>query len=320
MLGFLRHLFIPHKSNNHRPKIIQNIGIFAIIIFFLIASMFTFILKTSMPEILGISYSISDQELLSFVNNARQERGLAPLAFSAELSDAARRKAADMLEKNYWAHFSPDGSSSPWGFIKAAGYGYVFAGENLAKGFTDSGSVVNAWMNSSSHRDNILSGKYRDVGFAVAEGRLNGEETVLVVELLGARDSQTVASVSNVASSVEAEKEKPVPTQLPSSPGENTGQAGQANTPVKIASLVSPTPAEKNSVSEIKTKPKIDTAVSSRAVSTVGLSFLAFSFLMDLVIVERKKIPRIVGHNLDHVLLILAFLLFLVLKGSGVVL
>ena len=66
--------------------------------------------------------------------------------------------------------------------------------------------------------------------------------------------------------------------------------------------------------------PAIDSKVTSRAVSTAGLSFLAFAFIMDLVIVERKKIPRIVGHNLDHIMLILAFLLFIILERGGSIL
>ena len=74
-----------------------------------------------------------------------------------------------MFSKNYWAHFAPDGSTSPWDFIHQSGYNYIFAGENLAKGFTDANSVVAAWMNSPSHRENILSNKYKDVD------RVNGK-------------------------------------------------------------------------------------------------------------------------------------------------
>jgi uncharacterized protein YkwD len=51
------------------------------------------------PEILGVSYSISESDLLSLVNAERQSRGLAPLSLRGELDDAARRKAADMFQK-----------------------------------------------------------------------------------------------------------------------------------------------------------------------------------------------------------------------------
>ena len=66
--------------------------------------------------------------------------------------------------------------------------------------------------------------------------------------------------------------------------------------------------------------PKIDSRTTSKAVSTVGLTFLAFAFIMDLVIVERRKIPRVVGHNLDHIMLILGFLLFAILQRNGSIL
>ena len=228
------------------------------------------------------------------VNNERTARGLAPLTLNPQLSDAARRKAADMLEKNYWSHFAPDGSTSPWGFIRAAGYSYVNAGENLARGFTDSSSTINAWMGSETHRDNILASKYNDVGFAIVPGTLTGEETVLIVEMFGSTTSQTLAVVSEVP---------------PTSPSAVVAKAEKE-----------PQEPESQALVQVKAKRMVDSRITSRAVSTVGLTFLAFAFVMDLVIVERKKIPRIVGHNLDHIMLIIGFLLLIVLQKGGHVL
>src|SRR3989338_523275 len=296
MFAFLKHLLIPHESNNHRAKILHNSSIFVILVLVLFSSLFVYFLKNTRPDILGISYSISETELFALINNMRQENGLAPLVLNDKLSDAARRKAADMFQKNYWSHFSPDGATSPWGFIRAAGYNYMYAGENLAKGFTDAGSIVNAWMNSSTHRENILSSRFKEVGFAISPGSLQNEETVLVVEMFGA-SPQSIASVPRIATaqeSIQAES-LALPTSTPQMP---------TSTPQKT---------------QIANNPKIDTGITSRAASTVGLSILAFSFLADLMIVERKKIPRIVGHNLDHVILILMFLLFLILKSGGVI-
>jgi len=309
MLDFLHHLFVPHAGNNHRSKLLHNSSLFIILVFFIIISLFTFFVKNVNPEILGISYSISDSELLTLVNRERIDRGLPTLTMNAELSDAARRKAADMLAKNYWAHFAPDGSTSPWGFIKESGYSYVFAGENLAKGFTDANSTVVAWMNSASHRDNILSDKYRDVGFAIVPGTINGEETVLVVEMFGSRTSQTLATTKTAAAAA-------TPTPAPISPQPITRVASLSDG----GDIPSPTPVITRVEQAVSSSPKIDSRVTSKAASTIGLSFLAFAFVMDLLIVERKKIPRVVGHNLDHLMLILLFLLFIVLRGSGVVL
>jgi len=312
MFQFLKHLFIPHEKNNHRAKIIHNSSLATILSLFLILNFAWYSISLVRPDILGVSYSISENELLVLVNNERAARGLAPFTLNPQLSDAARRKAADMIEKNYWAHFAPDGLTSPWGFIRAAGYNYIHAGENLARGFTDSDSTVRAWMASETHRENILAGKYNDVGFAIVPGTLTGEETVLIVEMFGATTSQTLASApqaleqetsppqsSIAAVIVEEEKIASAPTavSLRSQPG-SLALAGAG----------------------ARSAPKIDSRTTSKAVSTVGLTFLAFAFVMDLVIVERRKIPRIVGHNLDHIMLIIGFLLFIVLQKGGHVL
>lgn len=310
MLSFLHSLFIPHHHNNQRARLAQNSTIFFFLIFFIAALFLSNFLVKNKPDILGISYSISDNELLVLVNNERTQNNLVPLNLNPELSDAARRKADDMFSKNYWAHFAPDRSSSPWGFIRAAGYNYIYAGENLAKGFTDSGSVVSGWMGSSTHRENILSPKFSDVGFAVVEGRLNGEETVLVVEMLGAtgapvaraESQETFQSPQKVA--VVQEVNELMNTQ------EATTHEATSTSEVKFANL-------KN---EVIKKPLIDIGFASRATSGVSLSFIAFAFLMDLVIIERRKIPRFVGHNIDHIMIIGLFLLLVLLKVGGVIL
>jgi hypothetical protein len=309
MFKFLKHLFLPHEKNNHRAKIIHNSSLATIFSIFLILNFVWVFLSAVRPDILGLSYSISEQELLVLVNREREKIGLAPLTLDPQLSDAARRKAADMLEKNYWAHFAPDGSTSPWGFIRAAGYNYIHAGENLARGFTDSDSAVRAWMNSQTHRDNILAEKYQDVGFAIVPGTLTGEETVLIVKMFGARTPRAIAAVqqsenmqgSSIQGSSEAKPAPPV-----------SDSARNKSEPVQAY-------ASKNRESSpaAQVVPKVDSRISSRAVSTVGLTFLAFAFIMDLVIAERRKIPRVVGHNLDHIMLILAFLLFVFLQRGG---
>src|SRR3989344_4042436 len=308
MFGFLKHLFIPHEKNNHRAKILHNTSIFIVLVLIIFSSLSIYLVKTARPDILGISYSISESELLALVNQKRQEIGLAPLELNSALSDASRRKAADMLAKNYWAHFAPDGLTSPWEFIRAAGYSYVHAGENLAKGFTDSASTVNAWMDSQSHRDNILSGKYKDVGFAIVPGTLQGEETVLIVEMFGSQQTPALAAVAPAETvAIQEEKIPQVNVALETIEGE------------KKISESEPKNEPKQEENKVVVNPKIDVGLTTRAISTVGLSFFAFAFMMDFVIIERKKIPRIVGHNIDHIMLILAFLLFLILQRVGVI-
>src|SRR5690606_16105426 len=85
--------------------------------------------------------------------------------------------------------------TEPWHWYSAAQYPYAAAGENLAKGFRTSKALATAWMHSDSHRENILGADYKDVGIAVVNGVLAGEETTLVVAHFGlTKDDATALS------------------------------------------------------------------------------------------------------------------------------
>ncbi len=303
MLNFLHNLFIPHERNNHRAKLLHNKNLFFIAVALILLSFSTHFIYQRHPEILGISYSISESQMLVRINQIRQEKGLSPLTLNGDLSRASQAKAQDMFAKNYWAHFAPDGSTSPWGFIKGSGYNYLYAGENLAKGFTDSNDVVNAWMNSPSHRDNILSSKYKDIGFAISEGKLMGEDTVLVVELFGSREFAQAA---------------PPPLAQVDTSSVNSPQ------PAKAVEVPKPQ-AEKPTVQAAKSstltvKPRIDIASYARSISLILMLILGITFLGDFIITSHKQIPRLVGHNMDHIIIILFFVFFIILKQAGVIL
>lgn len=127
---------------------------------------------------------IDTQSIIEFTNNNREERGLSPLRENADLDEAATLKAQDMVRKGYFSHVSLDGKS-PWYWFRLSGYSFDYAGENLAVLFDDSKDVVEAWMNSSSHRKNILSSDYSDIGVGMATGTYKGQETVFVVQVFG---------------------------------------------------------------------------------------------------------------------------------------
>ncbi|MFA0783493.1 CAP domain-containing protein, partial [Fervidibacter sacchari] len=90
------------------------------------------------------------------MNAERRERKLPPLSENPILNQSAYLKAKDILDKDYFSHFSPDGLS-PWYWFKLSGYDYQFAGENLAIGFLDSKEVHDALMSSPTHKQNILN-------------------------------------------------------------------------------------------------------------------------------------------------------------------
>lgn len=123
--------------------------------------------------------------VVQLTNAERADLDETPLRRNATLDEAARMKAEHMAKNEYFAHFAPDGTS-PWYWFDKAGYKYAHAGENLAIHFTDSSEVVQAWMDSPTHRANIVSGKYTEIGVGTAKGMYEGYETVYVVQLFGA--------------------------------------------------------------------------------------------------------------------------------------
>lgn len=111
-----------------------------------------------------------ENEVIRLVNAERTSRGLAALESDWELCRIARYKSQDMHDKNYFSHTSPT-YGSPFDMIKAFGLSYRSAGENIAKGQTTPQAVVNAWMNSSGHRANILNSSFTRIGVGyVADG------------------------------------------------------------------------------------------------------------------------------------------------------
>lgn len=288
MISFLRHLFIPHDSNNYRSKLLHHKSLFVLFLLVVIFSSFTISLRQSAPQVLGVATNITPQDLLLTTNQKRTENGLAPLALSGKLSSAASSKAQDMFVKDYWAHNAPDGTT-PWTFFQLIDYNYIYAGENLAKNFNDSEGVVNAWMASTSHRENMLSARYDEVGFAVVNGKLSNEETTLVVEFFG--------------------KEQTLQGQAPT-----TG----ASVPPEI--LPTPASVTQSLVAGVTNTPLIDSTALTKKVSIFILAILILAFILDMIYIERQKLVRLVGHNIDHILFLAGAILFIIVLGKGVIL
>ena len=111
-----------------------------------------------------------EQEVIRLVNEQRVKNGLNPLTENWELSRVARYKSQDMVDNRYFSHTSPT-YGSPFQMIRAFGISFRQAGENIAYGQRTPQAVVNAWMNSSGHRANILNASYTQIGVGyVANG------------------------------------------------------------------------------------------------------------------------------------------------------
>lgn len=95
----------------------------------------------------NINASKIEIECFNIINNKRQENGLEELEWDDELYEVAKIRAEEASRK--WSHTRPDGT--PWYTVSDE-----IHGENLAKGYNDAGLVVNAWMDSQGHKENML--------------------------------------------------------------------------------------------------------------------------------------------------------------------
>lgn len=109
-----------------------------------------------------------ENEVIRLVNEIRVQNGLKPLTADWQLSRVARYKSQDMKDNNYFSHTSPV-YGSPFQMMKSFGLSYRTAAENIAKGQLTPQAVVNAWMNSSGHRANILNPSFTKIGVGFVE-------------------------------------------------------------------------------------------------------------------------------------------------------
>ncbi len=296
----LRHWFSPHHTNNFRAKLLHNSGIFAIIGIILTANIFLRLLDDPNLHILGFTSSVTIDEVVRSTNEARIGAGLKPLAYNEKLADAARRKAANMLEENYWAHNSPSGKS-PWTWIKAAGYNYLYAGENLAKDFGDTGRMMSAWMASPTHRDNIVNAKYSEIGVAVVPGTLQGTKTVLVVQLFGAGSSGGAVSAQGSA------KATPAPVAVAPQVAEVKGE--EVAEPILPAASPEPT-----------TMPRFNGFNLAKTLNLITTALFILALIIDLYLAESQRLSRRVGNNWAHIIFINLILLATTIVNAGKIL
>lgn len=312
----LAHLLHPRMSNNHRPRILHPEGF--LLLFFIVVSATLGIHEllpgvfslTNKGRVLGYSTTISQAKVVEQTNTQREKLGLPDLVPNQQLNEAALAKARDMFEHQYWAHYSPTGKS-PWEFVKAAHYTYYVAGENLARDFLQTDDMVSAWMNSPTHRENIVNPKYHDIGVAVVNGKLNGVETTLVVQMFGQQLSGRTVATDTKLNQIELEQ-VPVPDvegqeMSTKSVQSNTLQNSQGVLALSMQRLT--LPVESHAISPLYLLKAVFLAVIMLVVSVL---------IYDHVIITNRNTVRFVGKNLAHIMLFLAvgFLVLFFKSGS----
>jgi hypothetical protein len=299
-LKFLVHLFIPHESNNQKAKFLHPSSLFLLVTILVAFQLILGVLDRAFPRVLGYAANISPAEVIGLTNFQRSQHGLNPLTENSTLDAAALAKGNDMLAKGYWAHFAPDGTT-PWSFFTSFGYQYRYAGENLARDFSDATSVVSAWMNSPSHKENIINPNYKEIGIGVVEGSLAGVETTIVVQFFGAPLA--------TAPTIPAAKAK-----------ENAVSVSSGPSPTPAPTLTPPPIAAEKQSTVGASLTFISPFTSTKSLSLGVTGFLLLILSLDLIIVRRKRIARIGGRTLAHLAffgMILAVIL--ILKAGQVI-
>lgn len=179
----LKHVFIPHEGNEYRPHFFREVSIAliltAVFIIVSISASSAYVLQNT-----EAGQGIVARVLIDLTNQNRASGNLSPLTYSPLLEKASHLKAEDMAANGYFAHNSPQGLTS-WYWFAKVGYDYKYAGENLAVNFTNSEDVSNGWMNSPTHRANIMSPDYKEIGISMAPGVYQNNNTIFVVQMFG---------------------------------------------------------------------------------------------------------------------------------------
>lgn len=312
MVKTLRHLFTPQHSNNHRPKILHIEGFLLFTVIIVSAFLLTkAIPKTGLSNILGFASSITPSQVVEQTNGARASNGLGPLAFNGELSRAAQAKGSYMCAKQFWAHIAPDGTT-PWYFIKNAGYAYSVAGENLARDFSDTGSMMDAWMASPTHRSNIVNSRYKDIGVAIVDCNFLGADTALVVQMFGTeltsapattKTAATTSTKSATAAGTSADKEV----------------AGAESVP-KLISNANPELKLESKKPEGTSTPRYFSPLEAvKAVMIAILALLMVVLFTDLFLEHKLNTVRLVGKNLAHLIFLAGILIVVLSIKAGIV-
>jgi len=121
----------------------------------------------------GANLNGLEAEILKLINKVRADHGLSQLQIVQSLTDIARTRCSDMVSRGYFSHYTPEGTTF-FNIMRNAGIGWANAGENLGNAtpasYGSPSAFINAWMNSASHRDNMLRGHYKLIGVGIADG------------------------------------------------------------------------------------------------------------------------------------------------------
>lgn len=181
LVKIFKHTFIPHEHNNYKPHFFREASIISLTV---VAVTLLVISAGTVRYMTNGGAAVLPAVLVDLTNNARTASNEQTLTRNLILDIAAQLKADDMASAGYFSHTSPTGVT-PWHWFDKAGYYFSYAGENLAINFTESSDVETAWLNSPTHKANIMNANFTEIGIATVDGMYQGHPTTYVVQMFG---------------------------------------------------------------------------------------------------------------------------------------
>ena len=286
VIHWLKRHFIPHEHNGYRPHSLRTRSVIFVLSLICIIEA-SFLLQSFYVQKTGFFASILQNVLISETNSSREARDMTFLNESALLDAAAKMKAEDMASKSYFAHFSPEGID-PWYWMKKVGYEYSYAGENLAINFSDSEDVIKAWLNSPTHRENMLNRHFTEIGIGIAKGTYENKETIFIVQMFG---KPVQPQVSVVPVSV-------VPTSPPSIENVATRAISNENNQPIVLGETSQAFQETSPASLLTWKVVTSPKKISNYLYAVLMIIVLIALLLNVVIKTKIQHPQLILNGL----------------------
>jgi hypothetical protein len=197
-MATIKNLLLATEENNYQPGLLKPKVCGILVVLFMVLGLANNLFFNQRRV---SALDLTPQNIMNSVNNERSIRNVTTLNPDSRLTKAAEYKAQDMINRHYFSHTDPEGNYI-WGTIVSNGYNpYLQLGENLAIEFDSTESLVAAWMNSPTHRANLLNENFRDQGMGVSFGNTsNGEYN---------------SSIANTFGTLVAKKETPAPAPIP---------------------------------------------------------------------------------------------------------
>ncbi|MDP3402726.1 MAG: CAP domain-containing protein [bacterium] len=324
--------FFPHERNKYKPHFFSLWSLGVILLGIVVLHAIYFVEVRYVFKQTDFLAAVLPGVLTSLTNNDRANEALPPVIHDPELARAAQLAVNDMATNGYFAHNSPDGKT-PWYWLQQVGYSYRYAGQNLAVNFSDSRDVQNGWLNSPTHRANILKREYTRIGIAVAVGTYKGKESTFVVQYFAtpvsaaqsAAPSSTAAVDDPQARETEPQRITSQPTPKPSVLSATDDQVTTMITPAATATPVvdasTPVPAieigapeESSYFAHIATSPHRVLIVLLSCLLILTITALALGTGMHL----RHQYVEVMGGGLALFIIILSVLLYQVSRENTV--